>query len=115
DRELTAAVSVLLGEETIGSDEQLATVLAGGLGTGARATFGPEGRLADMDREGVTAAVLISGDLGCPPVGMPLDAETAWCRLQNDWLADTYGSHLDRFAPGMHLPLSDLTSAVREL
>jgi predicted TIM-barrel fold metal-dependent hydrolase len=78
--------------------------------------FDPEGRLGDMDLEGVVAAVL----LGAPEFGSdrgPLvtEAQTAWCRVVNDWLADTYKDHLGRFAPGIHLPYLDPAACAKEL
>ncbi|HEX5588150.1 MAG TPA: amidohydrolase family protein [Acidimicrobiia bacterium] len=78
--------------------------------------FDPEGRLEDMDREGVVAAVLI----GTPEFGAnrgPLvrEAQVAWCQVVNDWLADTYQDHLGRFAPGIHLPYLDPAACATEL
>jgi predicted TIM-barrel fold metal-dependent hydrolase len=102
-------------EVPVESDEQLARMLSGAVGVPARATFGVRGRLKDMEQEGVVASVLISGDFGIPPDGMPLDIEIAWCQLQNDWLAQTYGDEFHRFAAGIHLPLSSVPASVAEL
>ncbi|MDO8363032.1 MAG: amidohydrolase family protein [Actinomycetota bacterium] len=78
--------------------------------------FDPEGRLADMEREGVVAAVLIGspefGDARGPDV---VAAQIAWCRIANDWLADTYRGHFDRFAPGINLPYLDPAACAKEL
>jgi len=78
--------------------------------------FDPVGRMEDMDREGVVAAVLI----GAPEFGAARGpditaAQVAWCSVVNDWLADTYKDHLDRFAPGIHLPYLDPAAAAKEL
>jgi predicted TIM-barrel fold metal-dependent hydrolase len=78
--------------------------------------FDPEGRLADMETEGVVGAVLI----GAPEFGSArgpevVAAQIAWCHVANDWLADTYKSHLGRFAPGIHLPYLDPAACAVEL
>lgn len=43
------------------------------------------------------------------------DANLAWCRLANDWMADAYKDHMGQFAPGMLLPLHDLRAAADEV
>ena len=45
----------------------------------------------------------------------PADAEIAYCRLVNDWAADAFRDHLDRLAPGIHLPIHDPKAAAAEL
>jgi predicted TIM-barrel fold metal-dependent hydrolase len=78
--------------------------------------FTPEERLPDMKREGVEAQVLIGAPefnvLRGPEV---IEAQRLYCRLANDWLADTYKQHFDRFAPGAYLPWMDPTGCVTEL
>jgi predicted TIM-barrel fold metal-dependent hydrolase len=74
----------------------------------------PEHRLREMERDGVVAEVLIG------PEGfgfhMPGDADLAWCRLMNDWLALHYRDHLHRFAPTIQLPLNaGMDAVVKEL
>lgn len=78
--------------------------------------FDPKGRLEDMRRENVVAAVLI----GVPSVGLrrsPLDVEAqiAYCTLVNDWQYDTYKEYLDVFATGIYLPFLDPKACVDEL
>jgi predicted TIM-barrel fold metal-dependent hydrolase len=63
----------------------------------------PEDRLREMARDGVSAEV-IYGMTGTFP-GETLDATTARCARTNDWMAETYGSHLDVMAPSIALPL----------
>jgi len=76
--------------------------------------FDPVARLVDMGREGVIGAVLIDNAV-VSTAHLEPEVEIAWCEIVNDWMADTYGAHLDRFAPGIHLPLRDIPAAVREL
>lgn len=74
----------------------------------------PEERLVEMEREGVVGEVLI----GEGAFGMMLpddDANVAWCRLVNDWMADAYKDHLHQFAPGIIVPLHDLGAAAEEV
>lgn len=78
--------------------------------------FTPEDRLGDMEREGVEAQVLI----GAPEFNFNrgpeiTEAQVLYCRLANDWLADTYKGHFDRFAPGIYLPWMDPAECVKEL
>jgi predicted TIM-barrel fold metal-dependent hydrolase len=80
----------------------------------ARPSYDPEERLAEMALEGVVGAVLIDNAVVSMPYLDP-DAEVAWCRIVNDWMASTFAGYLDRFAPGMHLPLRDIGAAVKEL
>ena len=78
--------------------------------------FTPEDRLPDMEREGIEAQVLI----GAPEFNFNRGpeitaAQVMYCRLANDWLADTYKSHLHCFAPGINLPWMDPAACVTEL
>jgi predicted TIM-barrel fold metal-dependent hydrolase len=74
-----------------------------------------DGRLADMDSEGITAAVLF------PTMGLYL-AEVrdpallaALCRAYNNWLADECAQGQDRLFGAALLPLADIDAAVTEL
>jgi predicted TIM-barrel fold metal-dependent hydrolase len=74
----------------------------------------PKQRLAEMERDGVVAEVLI-GPEGFGHL-MPGDADLAWCRLMNDWLAEHYKDHLHRFAPSIQLPINaGMEETVKEL
>jgi len=69
-----------------------------------------------MAKENVVASVL----LGAPEFGSArgpevVAAQTAYCRVVNDWLADTYKDHLDIFAPGIHLPYLDPKACAAEI
>ncbi|MGO8864541.1 MAG: amidohydrolase family protein [Acidimicrobiales bacterium] len=80
----------------------------------AEPSFDPAEQLADLERDGVYGAVLIGRfedfDSGTPP-----EVDIAYCRLVNDWLADTWGPYLARVAPGIHLPYRDVAASVKEL
>lgn len=77
------------------------------------ATIG--GRLADMDSEGITAAVLF------PTMGLYLGEVrdpvllAALCRAYNNWLADECARGPDRLYGAALLPLSDIDAAITEL
>lgn len=76
--------------------------------------YRPEERLADMARDGVVGEVLI----GTGAFGHMLpddDANLAWARLVNDWMADAYKDHLHQFAPGITVPLHNLDVAADEV
>jgi predicted TIM-barrel fold metal-dependent hydrolase len=78
--------------------------------------FTPEDRLPDMEREGVVGQVLIgSPEFNTTRSPEVTEAQILYCRLANDWLADTYKDYLDQFAPGIHLPWLDVAASVKEL
>ena len=77
-------------------------------------SFEPAEVLADLERDGVRGAVLISRSLSWDKA-RPLEADVAYCQLANDWSAERWGPYLDRVAPGIVLPLRDIPAAVREL
>ncbi|MDB6062581.1 MAG: amidohydrolase family protein [Verrucomicrobiaceae bacterium] len=93
--------------------EETAKMLMAGHGDSNPSPY-PKDRLREMARDGVVAEVLIG------PEGfghhMPGDADLAWCRLMNDWLADNYRDHLQQFAPSIQLPLNaGMDAVVNEL
>jgi predicted TIM-barrel fold metal-dependent hydrolase len=69
-----------------------------------------------MAIDGIVGEVLISrfafGALFCK---FEPDVEAAYAQVCNDWLADTFKNHFDRFAPGIHLPTHDPAAATEEL
>ena len=98
----------------VSDDKRLRQVVMGDCGPLAYPGRTPQERLAEMAREGVVGEVLI----GEGALGMMLpddDANLAWCRLVNDWMADTYKGHMHQFAPGMIVPLHDLAAAADEI
>jgi predicted TIM-barrel fold metal-dependent hydrolase len=100
------------GERKIADDRELRKVAHDNVVPGAEPDFGPEGRLADMSKEGIEAAVLVG-----PVTRLRLepDMDLAYCRVINDWLADTYKGHYDRFAPAITMPIGSCKAAVAEL
>jgi predicted TIM-barrel fold metal-dependent hydrolase len=96
------------------TEEELARINHANVCDGAQPAFDPDQRLEEMAREGVVGAVLIDNATVSYTYVEP-EAELAWCRIVNDWMADTYRSHLGQFAPGIHLPLQDVGAAVQEL
>jgi len=96
-------------------DEQLIAILGiGNVCSVSNPSLFPEGRLKEMERDGVVAEVLIGNGAFGSNIPDP-DANTAWARICNDWLAGTYKKPLNRFAPGITVPLHDLNLAAREI
>jgi predicted TIM-barrel fold metal-dependent hydrolase len=91
----------------------VARIIAADVCAQASPGFTAQRYIEDLDRDGVVGAVLI----GTAAFGIHADTEVdvAWTRLVNDWTHDTFKDHLDRFAPGISLPLGDVGAAVREL
>jgi predicted TIM-barrel fold metal-dependent hydrolase len=87
---------------------------AGNCAPAAFPGYTPKERLVEMARDGVVGEALIGGGAFGQMLPDP-DADLAWCRLHNDWLADTYRDELHRFAPGIRLPLHDLKKAAEEV
>jgi predicted TIM-barrel fold metal-dependent hydrolase len=77
-------------------------------------SFDPREHLAELERDGVVGAVLI-GRLSVFDGGTPAEVDEAYCRVVNDWMADTWRPYLDRVAPGIYLPFKDVAASVREL
>ena len=80
----------------------------------AAPSFDPAEQLAELERDGVYGAVLIARitvfDLGPRP-----RSRAAYCRVVNDWLAETWGPYLDRVVPGILLPYKRRRCLVKEL
>lgn len=64
----------------------------------AHASFEPAEVLADLERDGVRGAVLISRDLTWDDA-RPIAVDIAYCELVNNWAAEHWGPYLDRVAP----------------
>jgi predicted TIM-barrel fold metal-dependent hydrolase len=94
-------------------DETIAGYVTGNVCAESKPSLLPQGRLRDMERDGIAAEVLI-GAAGFGALSAP-DMEVAWARITNDWLGDAYKDHLDKFAPGISLPLSDVGASVKEV
>lgn len=116
ERSAMMAAAGMPGELKVKSDEWLARIMHFTFDVDAKPAWTAEGRLVDMARENVVGAVLI----GNPVFGLRrgpdyTEAQIAWCRVVNDWLADTFKDHLGQFAPGAHLPYLDPVACAVEL
>jgi predicted TIM-barrel fold metal-dependent hydrolase len=116
--EMTPTMAAAPGDQAIPlgelTEEQEAKLVLRNVTPNAAPSLLPEGRLADMARDGVAATVLILGSASFLP-HLDDDGEIAYCQAANDWLADAYRHHLDRFAPGVSLPVHSVEASVREL
>lgn len=102
-------------EVPVDDDPQaLAKAAVGNVCPEATPSFDPVAQLADLERDGVYGAVLI-GRIHTFDDGVPAEVDTAYCEVVNDWLAETWGPHLDRVAPAIYLPYRDVAASVREL
>jgi predicted TIM-barrel fold metal-dependent hydrolase len=80
-------------------------------------------RLADMDREGVTAELIYHGDFRLGDMfhnttnkKYPLDAWAAGARAWNRWAADAFGFAMERFlVTGAIGPCNDMDETLRDL
>jgi predicted TIM-barrel fold metal-dependent hydrolase len=77
-------------------------------------SFEPIDVLAELERDGVYGAVLISR-IAVMHDTMPIDADIAYCKVMNDWNAEAWKPYLDRVAPGIVLPYRDVAACVEEL
>jgi predicted TIM-barrel fold metal-dependent hydrolase len=105
---LAAGIKIDADDEAL-----LARIQYGSVAAEANPGFTIEGRLKEMERDGVVGEVLIStGSLNALS-----DAEVAvpWSTLTNDCLFETYKEHFDKFAVGINLPLCDIDASVKEL
>ncbi|MBI3076798.1 MAG: amidohydrolase [Deltaproteobacteria bacterium] len=81
----------------------------------ALGAFNPRRRLEDMDREGISLALLF------PTIGLSIPAvqdaryAAALCRALNNWMADYCRARPDRLLGAAMIPLQDPDEAVTEL
>ena len=91
--------------------------------TGWHGLHDPVLRLADMDREGISAELIHHGDFRLGDMFhnatnnvYPLDAWAAGARAWNRWAADTFGFAMDRFlVVGAIGPCTDMDDTLRDL
>jgi predicted TIM-barrel fold metal-dependent hydrolase len=93
-------------------EAEVARIAQGDVAHDARPTFAIEDLIRDLEADGVNGGVLITS-FGSPSGN--LDADVAWCRLVNDWVAQECAGNLQRFAPGIQLPLESVEESVKEL
>lgn len=115
--DLTSMFGGASSEVKVESDADIAKVINfTATSIGANGRWDAEGRLEDMRREGVEAAVLIGvPELAVPQSEEAVQAQKAYYRVLNDWLYEEYKDHLDVFAPGISLPWMDVDACVKEL
>ena len=108
------SMAMMAGEGAESDITADATGAVGNVVAEAHPSFDAAEQLADLERDGVYGAVLI-GRITDMPNAIPADADSAYCKVVNDWLAETWGPYLDRVAPGIHLPFKDVAASVAEL
>jgi len=94
-------------------DATIARILSADCCPEANPAFTAQGLIDELARDGVVGGVLIGG--AAFGTHANTDVDIAWTRLNNDWVHDTFKDHLDRFAPGISLPLGDIPASVKEL
>ena len=110
---VTAALREGVKVDDVEDTAALARIIAGDCCAEAVPGFTAPRYIDEADRDGVVGAVLIgSAAFG---VHSDTDVDIAWTRLVNDWTHETFKDHLDRFAPGINLPLGDIDASVAEL
>ena len=97
------SLSMMTGEGADSDIQADATGAEGNVVKEAHISLDAAEQLADLERDGVYGAVLI-GRIADMPNGIPADADIAYCKVANDWLADHWGPYLDRVAPGFTCP-----------
>ena len=80
----------------------------------ANPSFDPAEVLAELERDGVFGAVLISRISETYDTS-PIEADIAYSKVLNDWNAEAWAPYLDRVAPGIVLPYRDIAASVKEL
>ena len=80
----------------------------------AMPSFAPSEVLAELERDGVYGAVLISR-IATHHQQIPLHVDVAYCQVVNDWNAEHWAPYTDRVAPGIVLPYRNVAACVTEL
>jgi predicted TIM-barrel fold metal-dependent hydrolase len=75
----------------------------------------PDGILADLDRDGVDAAVLFPNFALFPMYTDNHELSLAHAQVYNTWLAETYQNHTHRLRPLAAIPTTDIADAVKEI
>ena len=118
DEEKAKAIEEMIAKAAEGTKvddpRALARMAVGNVCPEAEPSFDPAEQLADLERDGVYGAVLI-GRISAIETGVPAEVDVAYCSVVNDWLAETWGPHLDRVAPGIYLPYKDVDACVKEV
>ncbi len=77
--------------------------------------YDPKLRIRDQDRDGIAAEVIyptlsLQSSFSTPDP----ELQMALARAYNDWAAETFSGHPDRFAPAGIVPMLDIPEAIRE-
>ncbi|WP_438018422.1 amidohydrolase family protein [Sorangium sp. So ce315] len=108
---LVAGIKVDLDDEA-----SMARLAIGNSQEHIAASLYPKGRLAEMEKDGVVAEVLLGKSATGYFGGPDPDVSVAWCKLNNDWYADTYKDYFGQFAPSIWLPVpAGVDACVKEL
>ena len=71
-------------------------------------------RLADLEEDGVSAEVIYPQAIFKILASPDPDYQLVFARLYNDWYAEIFGAHGDRFVVSAVVPLLDIPGAVKE-
>ena len=102
------------GVKVDNSEAGLARAAVGNVCPEAQPAFDAGAVLAELERDGVGGAVLISR-IAVTHDTMPIEADIAYSKVLNDWNAEAWAPYLDRVAPGIVLPYADVAASVKEL
>ena len=92
------------GIEVADDPVSLARAAVGNVCAEATPSFDPAEQLAELERDGVYGAVLISRIHGFD-AGTPPEVDVAYCQIVNDWLAETWGAVPRPGRAGLHPPV----------
>jgi predicted TIM-barrel fold metal-dependent hydrolase len=94
----------------------LARATAEGEKSFARGASDPDGRLADLDADGIWGEVMYPNlAFFCCFHIRDAELQVAAARLYNDWVADRFIGASDRFVPAAVMPVVDVDASVAEL
>jgi predicted TIM-barrel fold metal-dependent hydrolase len=93
-------------------ETELARLVQGDVARDSRPSFKLADLIVELEADGVHGGVLITSVVG--PTG-DIDADVALCQLVNDWVSEECEGALDRFAPGIQLPLMSIGESIKEL
>src|SRR5207248_9568430 len=114
-------VACLLVEDTVVRRLPALATVAGPADAPDEKTFAsgasdPEGRLRDLDTDGVWGEVIYPNiAFFCCFHVRDAELQTATARLYNDWAAEQFLDVSERFAPVAVIPIADIAHAVAEL
>lgn len=72
-------------------------------------------RLADLDEDGISAEVIYPNGLFKVFTSPDPEYQLALARVYNDWYAEVFEGHRDRFVPSALIPMGDIDKAISEV